>query len=131
MRKLYALLAAALLALGMGFTPTPSAASVDTPAGVESVARPSHNETTLSLFSCAVGRGGTGHPNMTINHSHRIAAQSTTELGQPAIDAFDCEGYDHPGLDGCVFRMLYVYGNKPDGNDLGIIGPVNVTCFGF
>jgi hypothetical protein len=125
MKTLYRLFAVALLALGLGLTP--AAASVDAPASVESVDRPAHNETTLSLFSCAVGRSGTGHPNMTINHSHRIAADSITGK----IDAFDCEGYDNPGLDGCVFRMYYHYGNKLDGTDLGIVGPTDITCFGF
>lgn len=109
------LIAAAALALGAGFlTPAANAA-------------PTHNETTLSLFSCAATRSGTGHPNMTINHSHRIAADSVTGH----IDAFDCEGFDNPGLDGCVWRVYYVYDNKLNGSDLGILEPVNITCFGF
>lgn len=133
MRKLYALLAAALLALGLGFTPTPVTASVDAPAPVESVQRPTHNETSLSLFTCAAIRGSTGHSTMTINHSHRIAAESTTDaFGQPAIDAFDCEGYVNPGLNGCVYRGYYVYDNKLNGQDVGILpDAVRVTCFGF
>jgi hypothetical protein len=133
MRKTFGLIGAALL-LVLSLGPSvPASASVDAPATAESVQRPTHNETTLSLFTCAAIRGSTGHGTMTINHSHRIASESTVDaFGQPAIDAFDCEGYVNPGLDGCVYRGYYVYDNKADGTDLGILpSAVRVNCFGF
>lgn len=69
---------------------------------------------------------------MTINHSHKNASESTVDIfGAPAIDAYDCEGYVHAGLDGCNWRAYYVYDNKLDGNDLGILTAVRVNCFGF
>lgn len=121
MKRLFATLAVGI-ALTFGATlPTPAAN-----------AAPTHNETSLSLFTCAATRGGTGHSTMTVNHSHKIAAESTTDaFGNLAIDAYDCEGYVHAGLDGCVWRAYYVYDNKLDGSDLGIIGPVRISCFGF
>lgn len=115
LKRTLAILAVPLLAL---LVASPTAAAPQAPT---------HNETTLSLFSCAATRSGTGHGSMTVNHSHRIAAESVTGH----IDAFDCEGYDHPGLDGCVWRTYYIYDNKLDGSDLGIVGPTNITCFGF
>lgn len=133
MRKTFGLIAAALLlALGLG-TPTPATASVDHPASVETVERPTHNETNLSLFTCAAIRNSTGHGTMTINHSHKNVDASTVDIfGQPAITAFDCEGYVNPGLNGCVFMGLYVHDDKADGTDLGIIPTaVRVNCFGF
>lgn len=121
LKRTLAILAVPLLAL---LVASPTAAAPEAPT---------HNETALTLFSCAATRNGTGHGTMTINHSHKIAAESTTEpiTGNPAIDAIDCEGYVHAGLDGCVWRVDYIYGNKLDGTDLGIVGPVNITCFGF
>lgn len=131
LRILFAgLLAAALLAVNPGI---PASAGTDSTTAPASVEMPTHNETTLSLFTCAAIRGTTGHGTMTINHSHRIAAESTTDaFGNPAIDAFDCEGYVNPGLNGCVYRGYYVYDNKLNGSDVGILpDAVRVTCFGF
>jgi hypothetical protein len=134
MRKLKVLLSAVLLVgLGLVVTPTTSVgAAPDAPIGVESVERPAHNPDNLALFSCAVRRPNTGHPDLTINHSHKNDAASTVDIfGQPAITAFDCEGYENPGLDGCLFRVYYVHENKLNGSDLGILEAVNITCFGF
>lgn len=117
MRKLF-LLAAGVLLAAVPFGPG-AGASTDAPT---------HNETALSLFSCAATRGGTGHPNMTVNHSHRIASKSS----DGHYDWFDCEGYDHPGLDGCVWATYYIYDINPStGQPYGIFGPFNITCFGF
>lgn len=126
------LVGAALLCTSpIGISATPADAAPDAPVSVQAPDAPTHNETTLSLFSCAATRSGTGHANMTVNHSHRIAAESVSNIFGPRIDAFDCEGYDNPGLDGCVWRTYYVYDNKLNGSDLGIVGPVSITCFGF
>lgn len=91
---------------------------------------PTHNETTLSLFSCAATRPS-GFTSATVLHSHRIAASSTVDLfGQPEIDAFDCEVQNagSPG-DEAIYRTIYVYGNIDGGGDKGIIGPLNVIRF--
>ncbi len=142
------LLLGAVMALGLGANaPQPVAAS---PVSVEHVAvhvgtaigahaqtasRPTHNETTLSLFSCAATRpSGFGSGNMV--HSHRVAASSTVDLfGQPEIDAFDCEVQNGGGGGPeAIYRTIYVYGNVDDGTnggstDKGIIGPLNVIRF--
>ena len=100
-------------------------ATTDSHDSVESVKAPTHNEDSLSLFTCAVGRQGQAVGD-TVNHSHLIAARSVTGH----IKAYDCESYDPSDiLDGCVWAMYYVEDNKPDGTDLGIIGPVNQTCW--
>lgn len=123
-KVLKVLLAAALfmgLFVGMGVSNDSANAA---PQGVDTVL---DNQTNLSLFSCAATRQGQAVGD-TVNHSHRIAAESVTGH----IDAFDCESYNPPPgdiLDGCVWRTYYVYDNKPDGTDLGIIGPVNQTCW--
>lgn len=93
-----------------------------------------HNETNLSLFSCAVtrpdpdGAGPYTGGNLTVNHSHRIASKSSPGH----YDWFDCEGYVHPGLDGCIWATYYIYDINPNtGQPYGIFGPFNITCFGF
>jgi hypothetical protein len=108
-------LALGLLAGAGAATPTPTAATVDAPV---------HNETNLSFFSCAATRPA-GFTSGTVNHSHRIAAHSVTGH----IDAFDCEVFNNPGLDGAVWRTYYIYDDVPGGGDRGIIGPLNVTTF--
>lgn len=130
MKRLLALLVP-LIAV-FSFAAIPSDASVDSPASPVSVERPAHNVTTLGFFSCAASRPGTGHPNLTINHSHFIAAESTVDpvFGQPAIDAYDCEGYEPDNLQvGCNWRINYVHDNKLYGQDLGILTAVRVNCF--
>ena len=135
MKKLRILLVGLMLAVGFGFLVQPATASVDRPDTIESVSMPMHNETTLSLFSCAATRPS-GFTSATVLHSHRIAASSTVDLfGQPEIDAFDCEVQNagSPG-DEATYRTIYVYGNVDDGTngghtDKGIIGPMNVFRF--
>ncbi len=128
MRKLYALLAAVLVAVSFGAGP--AVASVDAP---DSVSAPLHNETPLSFFSCGAtrpdpdGPGGYTGADATVNHSHRIASKSSSGH----YDWFDCEDYIHPGLDGCVWATYYIYDDDANGHDIGIFGPFNITCFGF
>ena len=97
------------------------------PAGVDTVSAPVHNETTLSFFSCAATRQGQAVGD-TVNHSHKIAADSVAGH----IDAYDCESFNPPPgdiLDGCVWRVYYVYDNRLDGQDIGIVGPGDQTCW--
>jgi len=106
------------LAAGLALAVTaavPATATVDAPTD---------NQTNLSFFSCAATRPS-GFTSGTVNHSHRIAAESVTGH----IDAFDCEVYNNPGLDGAVWRTYYIYDNVDGGGDKGIIGPLNVTRF--
>lgn len=123
LRRIFISLVLALgLVAGAGAaTPTPTAATVDAPASVDA---PMHNETNLSFFTCAVTRPS-GFTSGTVNHSHRIAAHSVTGH----IDAFDCEVFNNPGLDGAVWRAYYIYDDVDGGGDKGIIGPLNVTRF--
>lgn len=133
MKRLIVTLAvvAALLLPG---APT-ATASPTTPDTVEAVQRPTHNETTLSLFSCAATRPA-GFTSATVLHSYRIASASTVDLfGAPEIDAFDCEVQNagSPGAE-ATYRTDYVYSNVDDGTngghtDKGIIGPFNVQRF--
>jgi hypothetical protein len=129
--KLYTLLAAALTVAGLGLTAPAASASVGTPAGagtVESVDRPADHSSGLSFFSCGATRPNPPGPHvgsdLTVNHSHRIASKSSPGH----YDWFDCEGYVHPGQDGCVWATYYIYDGDPD---VGVFGPFNVTCFGF
>jgi hypothetical protein len=101
----------------------------------EAASMPTHNETTLSLFSCAATRPS-GFGSANVLHSHRVAASSTVDLfGQPEIDAFDCEVQNGGGGGPeAIYRTIYVYGNVDDGTnggstDKGIIGPLNVIRF--
>lgn len=89
-------------------------------------AAPTHNETTLSFFSCGAtrpdpdGPGGYTGAEATVNHSHLNAADSNPGHW----DAYDCEDWIHVGQDGCVWRVWYIYDNG-----IGIFGPANVTCW--
>lgn len=97
------------------------------PDSVDTVSAPTHNETNLSFFSCAATRQGQAVGDV-INHSHRIAADSVSGH----IDAFDCESHEAPPGDilvGCVWRTYYIYDNRLDGQDIGIVGPGNQTCW--
>ena len=113
------------LMVGMG-----NASANATPDGVDSVEAPAtvlDNQTTLSFFSCAATRQGQAAGD-TVNHSHKITADSVAGH----IDAYDCESYDPPPddiLDGCVWRVYYVYDNRLDGQDIGIVGPGDQTCW--
>lgn len=125
------ILGLALAVTGLLVPPTPATASVDAPTAVESVDRPTDNETNLSFFSCAATRpnppGSTTGAHLTVNHSHRIAANSV----EGEYDWFDCEGYRNPGLNGCVWATYYIYTINPStGQPYGIFGPFNITCFG-
>ena len=134
LKRIAAVLVAPLLALAMlSVAPlTPTAAA---PATAESVQRPTHSDSSLSLFSCAATRPS-GFTSATVLHSHRIAAASTVDfLGNPEIDAFDCE-VQNPGSPGpeATYRTDYIYSNVDDGTngghtDKGIIGPFNVQRF--
>lgn len=135
MKKLRILFAGLVLALGSGFVIQPATASVDSPVTVESVSMPTHNETSLSLFSCAATRPS-GYSSATVLHSHRFVASSTVDLfGQPEIDAFDCEVQNagSPGAE-ATYRTDYIYSNVDNGvnggsTDKGIVGPFNVQRF--
>lgn len=91
---------------------------------------PTHNESSLSLFSCAATRPS-GFTSANVLHSHRVAASSTVDLfGQPEIDAFDCEVQNGGGGGPeAIYRTLYIYGNVDGGGDKGIVGPLNVIRF--
>lgn len=130
MKKLRILLAAALLALGISYS-QPASASVDAPTSVESVERPAHNPDFLAFWSCAVARpdppGSTTPGQLTVNHSHHIPANSNPGHW----DWFDCEVYRDPGINGCVYATYYIHDDNPStGQDYGVFGPFNVTCFG-
>lgn len=127
-KRLIAILAVVGCLLLAG-TPT-ATASPTAPQSAATVSMPTHNETTLSLFSCAATRPA-GFTSATVLHSHRIAASSTVNIfGQPAIDAFDCEVQNAgaPGAE-ATYRTLYIYEDVDGGGDKGIIGPLNVNRF--
>lgn len=114
MTKLRLLAAAAVLAAGMFAAPADAA--------------PTHNETALSLFSCAAtrpdpdGAGPYTGGDMTVNHSHYIASKSSPGHW----DWYDCEDYLPGSTNGCVWAVYYIYDNN-----IGIFGPFNITCYGF
>lgn len=114
MTKLRLLAAAAVLAAGMFAAPADAA--------------PAHNETALSLFSCAAtrpdpdGAGPYTGGDMTVNHSHYIASKSNPGHW----DWYDCEDYLPGSTNGCVWAVYYIYDNN-----IGIFGPFNITCYGF
>lgn len=126
--KLIMLLSAALLLTGVMGSMSITGADAK-PDSVEAPATVLDNQTGLSLFSCAATRSTTPAPNnsgWTVNHSHEITAESVSGH----IIAFDCETYNPANLQqGCVHRTYYVLDNKPDGTDLGIVGPVNRVCW--
>ena len=127
------ILGVALSASSLLITPATSNASPDAPTSVE---MPTHNETTLSLFTCAVDRPDPSGPldfrSGTVNHSHENVAKRVTDpLGGTQITWYDCEVYNNPGLDGCVYAALYINADRNDsGADYGIVTPaLNVSCF--
>lgn len=127
------------LALGLSalvINPAPSTASVDSSVSVESVERPTHNPDNLAAFTCAVNRPDPAGPmdfrNGTLAHSHENVDKRVTDpLGGTQITWYDCEVYNNPGLDGCVYAALYVNANRNDTTaDYGIVTPaLNVSCF--
>lgn len=126
MKKAINLGLAAVLFMGLFVGMGSSDAANAVPKGADTVL---DNQSGLSLFSCAATRSSSPAPNntsWTVNHSHEIAAESVSGH----IIAFDCETYNPANLQqGCVHRTYYVLDNKPDGTDLGIIGPVSRVCW--
>lgn len=132
MKKLLVLLAVCAAFTGL-VAPGVSNASVERPVTVE---RPMHNETSLSLFTCAVNRPDPAGPldfrSGTVNHSHENVDKRVTDpLGGTQITWYDCEVYNNPGLDGCVYAAVYINANRNDTSaDYGIVTPaLNVSCF--
>lgn len=101
-------------------------------AAVPSSAAPTHNETTLSYFSCGATRPDPDGPgpytgaSMTVNHSHKNVADSSAGH----YDAFDCEDYLVGSTNGCIWRTYYIYDGDPD---IGVFGPIpdSIHCYGF
>lgn len=130
MTRLLKLLAAALaFTFGSLFVPMPQVdAAPDTATTVEA---PAHNPDFLAFWSCAVARpdppGLTTPGQLTVNHSHYVADKSSPGH----YDWFDCEVYRDPGINGCVYATYYIHDDNPStGQDYGVFGPFNVTCFG-